>query len=822
MSRLGWWLGEVQWLLLVSLFVVALGTVGLYLAQWALARARPRPPRRAAEPGEGRRPESDALLAWILTLNSWRNQWQAAWVTALNDEAERKGCHSWSSGIVKKQPRENSITCSMALCLPGELWCILAQGPLLLSFEEDPLWQPLGLEVHRVSSVARSAQEKVVSCHVVGEAMQFLVSAGPASPGDMGRQLYGVRLSPVHLQLELHMKDKRDDIQIKWSFVSTPETAVTVQPKAPVEERAAEMKAVSETLKDILKHLVGSASPSVVLRTKPVDVREVQSLQHTAPSPQESCPPKPPRAHELKLSVNNIRASLLHDPGASGYVNPQCVVRLNDPVQKFSALAKNATDLTWEEEFTFELNAKSKELYLEISEEEQSSGALSAVTTIPLDLFKKQPAGPQSFMLTSGPSFGSSVLGSVTAELSYVEPGEAKSWQTAPPAPAAKVEKDRMVMPCGTVVTTVTAVKTKPRVDTGRASPLSSESPLKTPVKVKVIEKDISVQAVSCHGAPVSKTFSSSDTELLVLNGSDPVAEVAIRQLSESSKLRVKSPRKKSTIIISGISKTSLSQDNAAALMLDYAASVDGTPQEDPPSLPGAAAVSAPQEEEAPAPPAPEPQERELGSWDLDQESQAPAWDSQAPLDPDGDELSESSLSVSEPDAAKKHKGACLGPGRTENTPRWAPSVGRRGAELRLWDRPQPAGPFKVTTAHRSFCFSSFIHRFPSESGANPRFSRTRRCALQGGLASCDPHSLVLSNGQSPQLWRPEARGQGVGRAGGSCGPGCSRQASGVCQCLWPSLAYRSVTSSLPPPGTLPVGVPVRISSFCRGTATLV
>lgn len=47
-------------------------------------------------------------------------------------------------------------------------------------------------------------------------------------------------------------------------------------------------------------------------------------------------------------------------------------------------------------------------------------------------------------------------------------------------------------------------------------------------------------------------------TELLVLNGSDPVAEVAIRQLSESSKLKVKSPRKKSTIIISGISKVRL------------------------------------------------------------------------------------------------------------------------------------------------------------------------------------------------------------------------------------------------------------------------
>lgn len=44
-------------------------------------------------------------------------------------------------------------------------------------------------------------------------------------------------------------------------------------------------------------------------------------------------------------------------------------------------------------------------------------------------------------------------------------------------------------------------------------------------------------------------------SELLVLNGTDPVAEAAIRQLSESAKQKLKSPRKKSTIIISGVSK---------------------------------------------------------------------------------------------------------------------------------------------------------------------------------------------------------------------------------------------------------------------------
>ncbi|XP_017710685.1 PREDICTED: C2 domain-containing protein 2 isoform X2 [Rhinopithecus bieti] len=643
MARLGSWLGEAQWLALVSLFVAALATVGLYLAQWALARARPQPQRRAVEHGEGQRPGSDALLSWILTLGSWRSQWQAAWVTALNEEAERKG------------------------------------GPPFLSFEEDPRQQPLELAVQEVSSVLRSAEEKVVVCQVVGQAIQFLVSEKPAS--DAGCRLYNVRLSPFHLQLEFHMKEKREDLQISWSFISVPEMAVNIQPKALGEDPVAETSAMSDTLEDILKHLVGSASPSVVLIIKPMNVKEAQ----------ESCPPKPPRAHELKLLVRNISALLLSEPGASGHINAVCIVQLNDPIQKFSStLTKNTTDLTWEEEFTFELNAKSKELHLQISEAGRPSEGLLATAIVPLDLFKKQPSGPQSFTLTSRSACGSSVLGSVTAEFSYIEPGELKSWPIPPPVPAAKIEKDRMVMPCGTVVTTVTAVKTKPRVDMGRASPLSSEAPVKTPIKVKVIEKDISVQAISCRSAPVSKTLSSSDTELLVLNGSDPVAEVAIRQLSESSKLKLKSPRKKSTIIISGISKTSLSQDHDAALMHGYMASVDSTHQEDAPSHPEVAAASAPLEEaeSAQASLAPKPQEDELDSWDLEKEPQAMAWSSQALLDPDGDELSESSVSVSEPGTAKKHKGGIL----------------RKGAKLFFRRRHQQKDP-GMSQSHNDLVF---------------------------------------------------------------------------------------------------------------------
>lgn len=70
----------------------------------------------------------------------------------------------------------------------------------------------------------------------------------------------------------------------------------------------------------------------------------------------------------------------------------------------------------------------------------------------------------------------------------------------------------------------------------------------------KALGRRVSEQA-STLGTAVSKALSSSDTELLMLNGTDPVAEAAIRQLHQSAKQKLKSPVKKSTIIISGISK---------------------------------------------------------------------------------------------------------------------------------------------------------------------------------------------------------------------------------------------------------------------------
>eukprot|EP00075_Anas_platyrhynchos_P015087 XP_027304340.1 C2 domain-containing protein 2 isoform X1 [Anas platyrhynchos] len=652
MAGLAGGLGELRWYALVALFVAALATLAVYLVQYALlalrGERRRRTPKQQQEqqhdqqeeqsqqqqppcrPGDELLEEGGSVLGWALSLGSWRRQWRRAWVAALRHEAAARA------------------------------------DSQLLTFEEDDRPEPLELAVKQVVSVVKSAQEKVVSCNVVGDSVTFVFSVSRTSPEAAESQSYSVKLSPVFLQLQLYVKDKGDDVKVEWVLINTDETNFEIQPTGQ-EGQGAGTCAISETLRDVLKNLFSSVSPSVVLSTRPTDIKEIQNVQNTSVLPQGTSPPKPPRAHELKLLVKNIAVNLA-DHSAAGSTNLVCIVQLNDPMQKFSSsVAKNAANPFWKEEFVFELSAKSKTLQLQIVEDGKLDSSLSSKATVPLDLFRKQPSGQQSFALNSTASESSPELGprlgSISAEFFFIEPNELKTWQVSSPVSSTKIEKDRTVMPCGTVVTTVTAVKTKPRLE-GRSSPLSTDSPVKTPVKVKMIEKDFSVQATHSHGATVSKTLSSSDTELLVLNGTDPVAEAAIRQLSESAKQKLKSPRKKSTIIISGVSKTSLSQDSEAALMMDYAAAMDSSCKEADPAPTGEEAIAKVTSDEklslgaSETVPDTDPQQSAHKAWGLENGSQQ--WNSNTLLDQTCEEISGSSLSVSETGSMKKSKGGIL------------------------------------------------------------------------------------------------------------------------------------------------------------------
>lgn len=521
-------LEDPQWLCMVTLFIASVVTLVLYFVQYFHPGLIGSRRRAASDDNAAEEEEAAALLGWALSVKSWKSQWKGAWCRALNEEAIKRG------------------------------------GAPLLTFEEDGL-EASELTVSKVSSFQKSATNKAASCIVVGEKLQFSFCAASEAVAEPYK--YTASVAPVELQLQLHMQQVQDKIKVSWevSCLATEGLEVT-----PVLTQGATNMWTAASIKEQLRQLLCATQPSVLLSCRPAQASERKEAHNKVLSP-----PKPPRAHDWKLLVKNTRVTFNQEEDAAGSINPLCVLQLDEPPQRFStSVLKNTTNPTWDQPFVFELNGRSKELSVQLLNDGQPpESSLLGKVCVPFDLVKKHPKGEQTFALKTKDT----VTGSLTTEFTYLEPSEVRSWQPPTPAASKRVEMDRTVMPCGTVVTTITAVKSKP----GRPLPLNNTEPALKMVdsKNKLAERRVSEQ-VSILGGTVSKALSSSDTELLMLNGTDPVAEAAIKQLHQSAKQKLKSPVKKSTIIISGIAKTPLSQDDELALMAGYAAQMDASMSE--------------------------------------------------------------------------------------------------------------------------------------------------------------------------------------------------------------------------------------------------
>ncbi|XP_030601648.1 C2 domain-containing protein 2 isoform X1 [Archocentrus centrarchus] len=523
-------LEDPRWLCMVTLFIASLVTLILYFIQYFQHKIVGNKQGAAEEDNAAaEEEEAAALLGWALSLKSWKSQWRRAWCRALNDETRKR------------------------------------EGAFLLTFEEDGL-EASDLRVSKVSSFQKSASNKAAYCSVVGEKLQFCLSAAPTAMATADPWKYTVCIAPLELQLHLRMQEAKDEVKVSWEVSHLEMEELQVKPTF-TQDNANSCSVAA--IKEQLRQLLCVTHPSVLLSCRPAQASEVKEPHNKVASP-----PKPPRAHDWKLLVKNIRVTLDQEEDAAGSVNPLCVLQLDDPPQRFNtSVLKKTTSPAWDQPFIFELNGRSKELSIQLMNNEQPpEDSLLGQVLVPVDLVKKHPKGQQTFALKTKDV----VTGSLTTDFTYLEPSEVRSWQPPTPASNKRVEMDRTVMPCGTVVTTITAVKSKP----GRPLPLNIDSAQKAVVnKSKLVERRVSEQ-VSMLGGTVSKALSSSDTELLMLNGADPVAEAAIRQLHQSAKQKLKSPVKKSTIIISGIAKTPLSQDDELALMAGYAAAMDASMSE--------------------------------------------------------------------------------------------------------------------------------------------------------------------------------------------------------------------------------------------------
>ncbi|XP_072211176.1 phospholipid transfer protein C2CD2L [Excalfactoria chinensis] len=523
------------WAVLVLLFAASLLTVAAWLLQyWRSAALRSSRRRLPATEEAGAR----ALLAALLALRSLREQWQRAWVRALNCQARRHG------------------------------------SSVQITFEEGPQLPPAA-NISCVTCKGQSGHSMVLCCRLSAEAVKFPVSVTQQSAVAVSVDTYHVTLALLQAEVEILLEEiQNQGLLVSWMFKDRPALDLTVLPRLhPCEN---EGKADLSTIKDLIEDTIVSTQPAMMVTLKACTAATgtVSSSKVTQESP---CSVEAPLGS--KLLLRNLRVLNLCSQRNGGVGEICCVAELDSPPQQKrtrtvrAGSASIAAEMEWNEELFLELGPRSKELKLQVlGNNGKGEGVLLAHTTLVLDSLGKQPSGRQVCSLASGAGQPLAAEATIVLEILYQDSSASLNAQHAASlhtsiTPTKKVEMDRTIMPDGTIVTTVTTIQSRPKVD------CKLDSPSRSPSKVEVTEKKTTLLLES--SCPHNSVPSSSRDSQMP-NGLDPVAETAIRQLTETNKSAKKTPTKRSTLIISGVSKVPLAQDEMA-LSLGYAASMEAT-----------------------------------------------------------------------------------------------------------------------------------------------------------------------------------------------------------------------------------------------------
>ncbi|XP_074415656.1 phospholipid transfer protein C2CD2L isoform X1 [Zonotrichia albicollis] len=528
---------DLGWAALVLLFAASLLTVAAWLLQyWRSTALRALRRRGAAGEEAGAR----ALLAALLALRSLREQWQRAWVRALNSQARRHG------------------------------------SSVQITFEEGPQL-PQAANISCVTCKGQSDHSMVLWCHLSAEAVKFPVSVTQQSSVAVSVDTYHVTLAVLQAQVEIHLEEiQNEGLLVSWTFKDRPDLDLFVLPRLGLPEKD-EGRADLSTIKDLVEDTIVSTKPAMMVNlvacTAGASAVPSNKLTRECPSRVAAAP------LGSKLLLRNLRVLNLGCQGKRGVGEIRCVAELDSPPQQkwtrpvIGGSVGAAEEMEWNDEFFLELGPRSKELKLQVLRSSDGGGnVLLAYATLLIDSLDKQPSGRQVCSLAPGAGQSLTAEATITLELLFQESPaslnapHATSLRTSI-TPTKKVEMDRTIMPDGTIVTTVTTIQSRPKAD------CKLDSPSRSPSKVEVTEKTtVLLETGRPHGHLPS---SSRDSHLP--NGLDPVAETAIRQLTETNnKTTKKTPTKRSTLIISGVSKVPIAQDEMA-LSLGYAASLEAT-----------------------------------------------------------------------------------------------------------------------------------------------------------------------------------------------------------------------------------------------------
>uniref|UniRef100_A0A3B4C6D6 Synaptotagmin-like mitochondrial and lipid-binding domain-containing protein n=1 Tax=Pygocentrus nattereri TaxID=42514 RepID=A0A3B4C6D6_PYGNA len=530
---------DVSWLVLVALFCVSLLVVLVWLVQFSLALLRPR---------RGARPQRSEESSWQLPLSlTHQTLTGGVWGSLLRLRFGRDGSASDTEAGVKgllsslfafKSFREHWQRAWVRAL--NEQAC--RQGSSIQITFDDSLQLPTSASIDHVTCTEQSAHSMVLQCNCSIDTVTFPVTVTQQSPAAVSMDMYQITMDPMKAQLQVCLEEVEEEgLLVSWTFSQQPLPSLTVTPRQRVQ------------------------------REFP---REKKEGSHNSPQQNNAL---------RRLLVRHLKASSVKK-GCQAHVGELCcVLSLDVPaLEKRTRFLTPSTSpgatLDWGEDLMLDLQPETKELKVRLVERNSKGEQfLPGHACLSLDLPRRSPNGLHKLSIT--PGHGLAPTATVTLELLYMELNDVRGCQNATPlrsslTPSKKVDVDRTIMPDGTIVTTVTTIQSRPKLDRKLG-----DSPSRSPSKVEVTEKRPTVLTESFQSrASISPTPS---TESPLSNGLDPVAETAIRQLTESaSKAAKKTPTKRSTLIISGVSKVPITEDDSA-LSVGYAAAMDAALQGD-------------------------------------------------------------------------------------------------------------------------------------------------------------------------------------------------------------------------------------------------
>ncbi|XP_029429091.1 phospholipid transfer protein C2CD2L [Rhinatrema bivittatum] len=544
---------DLGWLALLLLFAASLITLLAWLLQysrglWGRREQGPKPGEPAGQlreawiwrsllrldaerrgGGSATKAGARGLLASLFAFKSFRENWQRSWLKALNEGA----CRNRSS--------------------------------VQITFEENPQLLPAA-QIDHVICADQSESSMVLHCQLSLDAMKFPVSVTQQSPAAVSMDTYQVTLVVQQAQLEICLEEVLNEgLLVSWSFRERPELTLTVIPRFQPQE-GNDGKVDLSIIQNLIEDTVVNSRPAMMVNLKACTggTASCDRLLRGSPSGMLS-------SSVGTLVLRQLRVQNVPPLEKGGRGELCCVAELDCPPQQKQTrlVSGSGSEVAWSEEISLELGPGSQELKLKVLGSSGSGESmLLGHTSVSLNSSCRPLCGKQVYPLTSDLKQSVAPAPTITLEICQ-EALQAAACLRTSITPTKKIEMDRTIMPDGTIVTTVTTIQSRPKMD------CKLDSPSRSPSKVEVTENKLTV--LSENSSPRASPSSSRDGP--ISSGLDPVAETAIRQLTETTNKPVKkTPTKRSTLIISGVSKVPIVQDEMS-LSLGYAASMEAAMQ---------------------------------------------------------------------------------------------------------------------------------------------------------------------------------------------------------------------------------------------------